>query len=369
MNQNPEYIIAMMENYSRDASVISLDWFSLSMKTLSPYRDGDKFQLPPSWQCIEMTATATWLKRWYIMDVEGNKLATFLAIPRLKKIDQCSALLEIANQVLYNVRFKEIVDALLLIYPMVVAGVSRADLCADFQMSKERWDVVRGMETGEYYVKGLRCGVQWWTSKGGTRKPHQLSWGGMESVFHWKLYNKYKELHESTGELPSKPYIEQMWKDVGFNPKDVWRLEISITACNRVVDDSGNVIPMYGWWDDRVRLYQRIYSDKFVIRQNQGHADRRSDPEIAFLAIQGNQSKFLRHRKPRSEMDSDIERRIVCRMWRDFTDIEVASRPSLRLPIQAFLVDMLQDERNVSAIATRYSLTCDEVIAMVSAVD
>lgn len=359
----------MTENCNPLASIISLDWYALSIKTLHPYREGESFALPQGWQCVEMSATATWMKRWFILDSEGTKLATFLAVPRSPIIDACAAMLEIANPVLYSSVFRDIVDALLLMYPMVVAGVSRADLCADFQMTPARWDVVRGLEQGENYVKGLQRGVTWWSTKEGNRKPHQLSWGGMDSVFHWKLYNKYKELHEEGGGLPSKPYIEQMWKDCGFNPINVWRLEISVTACNRVVDDKGEVIPMFGWWEDRVRLYTRIYDDKFVIRQNQGHADRRRDPRVYLLQQEGDSVKFLRHREPRREIDSDAERRVVCKMWKEYTDPEVRGNRNLSSSIRTFLCDMFAEERNVKAVAKRYGLQMSEVIAMVTEED
>lgn len=364
-----EYIIAMIENSDPLASVISLDWFALSIKTMHPYREGESFALPDGWQCVEMTATATWLKRWFIMDRDGTKLGTFLAVPRSPMIDGCSAMLEVANPVLYSQIFREIVDAMLVMYPMYVAGVSRADLCADFQMTPSRWEVVRGLESGENYLKGLRRGVQWWTAKGADRKPHQLSWGGMDSVFHWKLYNKYKELHEGGSPLASKPYIEQMWVECGFEPTKVWRLEISITACNRVVDDAGEVIPMFDWWDDRVRLYKRIYGDKFIIRQNQGHADRRRDPQVYLLDFGGSMAKFMRHRPPRKEIESDVERRVICKMWKEFNDPEVRARDVLHTAIRDFLCTMFQFDRNIQAVARRYNITTQEVINAVSEID
>ena len=348
--------------------VVSLDWFSLSIQTLHPYEDGEAFSLPDGWQCLEMGATATWTRRWYIMDADGNKLGTFLAVPRSPLIPACCAMLEVANPVLYSEDFEEIANAMLAMYPMVVSGVSRADLCGDFGMTEAQWQVFRGLQHGDFYVKGLRQGVDWWDAKHAEKRPRQLQWGGTESVFHWKLYDKYKELHPDKSDLSEKPYIEALWQAVGIEPKTAWRLEVSITACNRIVDDTGVVIPMFDWWRRRDYLYGRIYGDKFVIREHQGHADRRSDPIVNFLSIESNTAKFLQHRAARSEMHSDAERRIVCHMWREFTDAEVRRNKALIWAIRDFLCQMFQNEANIKAVSKRYNVTYEAIFSSIEEV-
>ena len=345
--------------------VVSLDWLALSAQTLHPYEEGEAFDLPQGWQVIPMTATPTWLLRWYIMDANGNKLATFLTRPRSPKIHACRALVEIANQVLYNTMFPEVVNAILAMYPMVVDGINRADLCGDFMMTAPLWQVVRGLEIGENYLKGIQRGVNWWNAKSANREPHQLSWGGVESVFHWKLYNKYKELHEGNNPLASKPYIEDMWKLCGMEPQSVWRLEVSVTGCNRVLDDNQNVIPWLDWWEKRDYLYSRIYRDKFIIRQHQGHSDKRNDPIVSFLDIGGLDGKFLRHRPPRRELESDAERRVVCKMWKEYVDEEVQGHAILRDAVKEFLIKMLQYPKNIQAISRRYNMTVSEVVSAI----
>lgn len=345
--------------------VVSVDWFALSLVCLHPYRDGEVLAVPTGWQVVEMSATATWLKRFFILDAEGVKLATFLTRPRHPKIDERRALLEVANQILYSSEFTNVTSLLLNMLPMYIDGINRVDLCADFMMTAPKWEVVRQLELGESYLKGLRRGVVWWTAHGAKKDPHQLSWGGLESVFHWKLYNKYKELHEGGSPVASKPYIEDMWRECGMQPKCVWRLEVSITGGNRVVDIMGKPIAPFQWYDEREVIYQRIYSDKFLIRHNEGHKDRRNDPVVEFLEIGHDFDKFLRHRKPKSVMESDVERRVVCKAWKEYTDPEVRANDVLKAALRDFLATMFQFERNINAVARRFNLTSAEVVSAV----
>lgn len=345
-----------------DIAVVSCDWLALSCQLLHPFSEDDKFTLPQGWSMLEMSATATWMRRWFVMDRDGTKLATFLCSPRSTIIPECRAMLEISNVVLYSDIFHNVLDATLTMLPMVADGVSRVDLCADFEMSDQRWQVTRGLEAGEYYLKGLRRGVNWWSSKKGNAEPHQLQWGGLESVFKWKLYNKYKELHAEGTAACSKPYIEEMWRLMGLQPSKVWRLEVSITQCNRVMNDANEVISIREWYNDRVHIYSRIYSDKFIIRQHEGHVNARYDPIVAFLPIEGNQPKFFRHRPAHREMESDVERRVVCKMWKEYTDPEVRARDTLKDAIRQFLFTMFQFDRNIQAVARRFNITVSEVI-------
>lgn len=344
---------------STGTGIVSVDWYAMSCRLGAPY-DGRRPTVPSGMSIIPCKETAVWGRRWFIMDSDGNKVATLLAEPRSKAIAADRALVEVANQYLYSEDFEHVVDICLSSLPMVCDGMNRVDLCCDFEMTDSLWNVVAMMVDSEVYLKGLRKGVIWWSSNGPKRVPHQLSWGGRDSVFKWKLYNKYKELHDGGTPDASKPYIEDMWRAAGMVPQRVWRLEVSLQNTNRLefVETSGRVHYL-DWFRLRVPLYRAIYADKFVLRLNEGHKDKRNDPIVTFLDLQ--EPKALRHGEPKGERMSDPERRVVCKMWKEYRDNEVRADDFLVGNIRDFLIAMFQLERNIAAVEKRFGLSRTEV--------
>lgn len=355
----------MVVSPSESPVLVSLDWFSLSVELPRPWSKENTFALPEGWQVLDMPPTAVWQKRYFVMDWEGNKLATFLTVPRSPIIAANRGVLEVANPVLYSTEFEYYLDAILNITSMNITGVQRADLCGDFAMTRRLWSIVRGFEDGQNYLKGLRRGVVWWCSDCGRRVPHQVSWGGMDSVFHWKLYWKYKELHEGGSPVPSKPYIEEMWRMANLTPQTMWRLEVSVTDTNRVVQPDGTHIGVRDWWRLRGELYRKIVMDKFVVREFQGHKDRRRDPIVVFFDFE-KEGKFLRHKGSSRAVESEAERRVVCKMWKEFTDGEVRCNQFLLDGIRDFLMYMFSQERNIQAVMRRFNLTHTDVMKALS---
>lgn len=343
--------------------LVSIDWMAFSVELARPFENQNQFELPQGWQVLQCSPTAVWADRWFVMDWEGNKLATILMTPRSPIIKANRGVVEVANPVLYCDKYEAYVDAILGVLPMSISGINRVDICGDFAMTRRLWSIVRGFEDGTNYLKGLRRGVVWWCSDAGKRVPHQVSWGGMDSVFHWKLYWKYKELHEGGSPLASKPYIEDMWKMANLDPKTMWRLEVSITDSNRVVQPDGSHVGFRDWWPLRGELYRKIVMDKFVVREWQGHASRRDDPEVLFFDF-AKEGKFLRHKGSSKAIESDDERRVVCKMWKEFTDGGVRCNDFLRDGIRDFLAYMFTEERNLNAVMRRFNLSNTDVMKM-----
>ena len=107
--------------------IVSVDWLALSCCLAHPY-DGAPFEVPNGWTVLTMGETPAWLKRFFIMDELGNKVATILTEPRMASMDRRRALVEIANRWLYHPALEAYVDAVLTSYPMAVDGVNRVDL-------------------------------------------------------------------------------------------------------------------------------------------------------------------------------------------------------------------------------------------------
>lgn len=340
--------------------IVSVDWFSLSCHLLDI---GRPCYVPTGWKCQPMGRTAVWARREYIMNPEGIKVGTLLMEPISPMIKDDRAVIEVSNVFLYRQDFHAMLDILLRCYPFVVDGVQRCDLCGDFEMVPSRWEVAKMLEDGRAYVKALKKGVIWWGGNKSNRVPHQLSWGGKDSTFKWKLYNKHKELWE--GGTCSKPYIEEMWRERGLEPTKVWRLECSMTALNKLQCDGIGVGYYREWYDRSIEIYRHLYADKFVVRENQGHKDRRNDDILTFLDVYGD--KMVRHRKPKEyEIENDCERRIVCKLWKEFTDAEVRCNDFAMTGLHEHLAWMFQKGSNVAVVCRRFKITEGELLALMN---
>ena len=340
--------------------IVSCDWYSLSCHLGIL---GTKPFLPSGWKAQPMGRTAVWGQRVYVMNPEGVKVGTILMEPISPIIKSDRAVVEVSNVFLYRADFHAMLDILLRCYPLYVDNVQRCDLCADFENTGARWEVTKMLDDGRAYLKGLRRGVNWWGMETKSRLPHQLSWGGKDSVFKWKLYNKHKELWE--GGQCSKPYIEDMWRASGLEPTKVWRLEVSLTSISSLSNAAFSNVDYREWYDKAVPMYKDIYADKFVVRENQGHHDRRDDDKLTFLEFHG--VKVLRHKKPReSEVENDVERRIVCKLWKEFTDAEVRCNDFAMEGLRNHILYLFQKYSNVCAVARRFKLSEGEIMDLIN---
>lgn len=357
--------MSIYSNVAESDVIVSVDWFGLSCLMATPYM-GRPFDVPSGWSVVDCSGTAVWKYRHFIMDNEGNKVATVLHTPKSSIIDERRAVVEIANQWLYHEDFRKITDIVLSSYPLTVTGLNRVDLCGDFNMTARQYSVFRMLQDGTAYLKGVRSGTDWHQWKKRIKDAHQQSWGGKDSVFHWKMYYKYKELHEGGVEC-AKPYIENMWRMEGLDVKHVWRLEVSVTSSNSLAQtQNGERLPVFDWYDRRAELYNSLYRDKFVIRENLGHKDARNDPQVYFFLkdeVLGDE-KLLKHGKANSMRVSDSERRVVCKMWKEFRDDEVRANDFLVENIRSFLIAMCEKSSCVSAICNRFNLSETEVITI-----
>lgn len=359
--------MSVSTSISNDRGVVSCDWFSLSCMLAKP-RDGEPLRAPLGWHCLLQAPTSIWAERWFVLDGDGNKIATILCVPRSPIIDCKRCVVEIANRWLYYEDFHTVVDRVLDILPMAITGLNRVDLCCDFEMSDERYSVYKKLASGAAYVKALRSGAIWWqdipvgqSGDGGglERVPHCLTFGGHNSVFKWKVYYKWLELQQAPPEA-KKPYIIDLWRDMGFSERHVWRCEVSISGSNSLRKLEQRPIAPFSWYDDRVRLFCDLYSDKFVVREFQGHKDKRNDKVLPFLEVVG--SKSIRHALPSSSRDdSDPERRLTCKLWKELMQPEVQCNASLAGIIRSSLMELLQRPANLWILERMYGVDIEEV--------
>lgn len=350
-----------------DRGVVSCDWFSLSCMLASP-RDEKPLRAPDGWHCVLQAPTAVWAERWFVLDNDGNKIATILCVPRSHIIDCKRCVVEIANRWLYYDDFHAVVDRVLDILPMAITGLNRVDLCCDFEMSDERYETYKKLASGDAYVKALRSGAVWWqdipigkVGDGGglERVPHCLTFGGHDSVFKWKVYYKWLELQQAPPEA-KKPYIVDMWRAMGFTERYVWRVEVSVNGSNSLRDLEQRLIAPFSWYDDRVRLFCDIYTDKFIVRANEGHKDKRNDRVLPFLQVDGEKS--VRHALPSSSRDdSDPERRTTCKLWRELMQPDTQCNEVLCGIIKQSLMELLQRPSNIWVLQRVYGVDIQDV--------
>ena len=359
--------MSVSTNVSNERGVVSCDWFSISCMLAKP-RDGELLRAPDGWHCLLQAPTAVWAERWFVLDGDGNKVATILCVPRSPIIDCKRCVVEIANRWLYYDDFHAVVDRVLDILPMAITGLNRVDLCCDFEMSDERYSVYKKLASGDAYVKALRSGAIWWqdipigkVGDGGglERVPHCLTFGGHDSVFKWKVYYKWLELQQAPPEA-KKPYIVDLWRAMGFSERHVWRCEVSINGSNALRDLEQRPILPFAWYDDRVRLFCDIYTDKFIVRANEGHKDKRNDRVLPFLQVNGERS--VRHALPSSSRDdSDPERRTTCKLWRELMQPDTQCNAVLCDIIKKSLMELLQRPNNLWVLQRVYGVDIQDV--------
>lgn len=355
--------MSVYTNAGTGRGLVSCDWFAMSCLLASP-RDGRPLVPPHGWQCLAMTSTAVWAERWFVLDADGNKVATILCTPRSPIIDCRRCVVEIANRWLYFDDFHETVDRVCSILPMSIEGLNRVDLCCDFEMTKDLFRVYSKMAQGSAYVKALHSGAVFWQDvnageKGLTRVPHCLNFGGFDSTFKWKVYWKWLELEQAPPEA-KKPYIVDMWKSAGMSERHVWRLEVSIKDTNGLRSMADKKVLPLQWWDERIRLFCDIYHDKFVVRENQGHVDKRNDRVLPFLEIDGQ--KAIRHAMPASYRDdSDPERRTTCKLWRELTQCDTQCNRVLSRIIAKTLMQLVERPCNVWVLKRTYGVDIETI--------
>ena len=172
------------------------------------------------------------LVRVHVPNEEGgfDDYAEVQIEPHSKVIDQRGVIVRFVNRQLYKPDFWDLATRFLRENQFQFHSISRIDLCADFNQfatmsprslierfaGKELRHVGRGVGA-LYFNHGISKGEY------GVRYTG-LSFGTHSSDLRVYLYNKTFEL-ETQGD---KPWIRDVWTQVGLDVRHVWRLEVSI---------------------------------------------------------------------------------------------------------------------------------------------
>lgn len=191
-----------------------------------------------------------------------NELFATIALhPHSSVLKPNMFLCKLENKVLYQdlpyARTMDMISQLGLQYQ----GITRCDLCVDLFLFANDWHplkLLREYRKNHVVKHGSRRYSQWMTAPytpsdlsgvvthdllSDEHITHCISWGGANSDVHVKMYNKTKEIRESS----DKRYIQSWWRanDLVGNG-DVWRVEISFQRRSRHLQDdsSGDVVPV-----------------------------------------------------------------------------------------------------------------------------
>lgn len=281
----------MMRGVSYNERVpLSVDWLGVSAFMSEP-----KARPFMGLKWVKQTETNVWNSRGIYVNEYGDKVATLLYHPKSGMIDSRACLIEVANEWLYHgVGMLEVVRRFCEAHKAVVTGISRLDLCVDFECHALEFEVIVGLAERKYYVQGKQNWFPWWSRSNdyrlpdlfrGKEIPHQISWGHKTSRVKWKVYYKWRELTEAAGKVGyEKPYIVDMWRAAGMDPQFCWRLEVSMKYCNGLVAD-GKIVSLDVFAQYTRELFLGMYHSRFVVRENQGHKDKSNDKVVEWLPL------------------------------------------------------------------------------------
>lgn len=269
--------------------LLNNDWLAESI-TLS----GEERKPPKGYKWVEYGGTNVWLRRRCLFNEYGDKVFTLLDKPKSSIIRPDAGLLEIANEWLYHgIGVRGVEKLLRYCVEYKCIGLSRVDLAMDFEPNAVQQDVIMGLSQGKMYVSGKRSGSGFWSTNNdewmpdcwrGKAIPHCQSWGHKTTSVKWKLYYKSKELRDAGGGWFDKPYIVDQWREAKLDINNVWRLEVSIHNANQLLFD-GVPVSRDVWYKNTVALAQSLYTQRFMVRENNGHRDKTNDKMVLFLPV------------------------------------------------------------------------------------
>lgn len=269
--------------------LLNNDWLAESI-TLS----GEERKPPKGYKWVEYDGTNVWLRRRCLFNEYGDKVFTLLDKPKSSIIRPDAGLLEIANEWLYHgIGVRGVEKLLRYCVEYKCIGLSRVDLAMDFEPNAVQQDVIMGLSQGKMYVSGKRSGSGFWSTNNDEWMPecwrdkaipHCQSWGHKTTSVKWKLYYKSKELRDAGGGWFDKPYIVDQWREAKLDINNVWRLEVSIHNANQLLFD-GVPVSRDVWYKNTVALAQSLYTQRFMVRENNGHRDKTNDKVVYFLPV------------------------------------------------------------------------------------
>lgn len=284
-----------------DEVIINCDWLQYSVIL---GEDDPEFECPDGFRLEVLQGNNIFRHRLIVWDGQGRKWLTLLWSPYSSRLNKRLMTVQVANELLYGCAINMSFNVLQKIVCCRFNSLGRVDVCADFQMSEEKMEVLKHLNSGHYYVQAKSEGSIWWHKENDTKgyatyftnHLHCQTWGSHKSQIKVKCYYKSREQGMLASEpCPEKPYIIKMWEDAGWNVKNVWRLEFSLSKTSKGMYDNKHIgleeVSSSEWL---THLFYQLYSSRFIVRQNEGKrgSKKNEDKIIPFLALPQEDSLF-----------------------------------------------------------------------------
>lgn len=277
--------------------VRNLDWLAFSIKLIPTpeERTSGTFSMkcPQGYKLFSLNGTNIYKNRAILYNKGGQKVLTLLWHPHSKMLPFDTCLVEVANEFLYS-SLVWLYETLGKCHQYVFSNLSRVDICCDFSPDQRQAKIIDDLANNKCYVAGKREGSMFHTFSQDSPKvgriAHCISWGSKRSNIKWKLYNKTKEIFifdDGGNRYCTKPYIVEAWERVGIDKENAWRLEVSINPASKF-EMFGEVLHLRHLINKAFfvdELFDAMYTNRFVIRKNEGKKDKSNNTRVHLLDI------------------------------------------------------------------------------------
>ena len=284
-----------------DEVIINCDWLQYSVLLED---DDPEFECPDGFRLEVLQGNNIFRHRIIVWDGQGRKWLTLLWSPFSSRLPKRIMTVQVANELLYGYAINMSFNLLQKIVHCRFNSLGRVDICADFQMSKEKMEVLKHLNSGHYYVQAKSEGSTWWHKENDTKNGmtffnnhlHCQTWGSHKSQIKVKCYYKSREQDMLAPDpCPDKPYIIKMWEDAGWDLKNVWRLEFSLSKTSKGMYENKHIglaeVSSSEWM---THLFYQLYTSRFIVRQNEGKKNKKKNEDriVPFLTLPKEDSLF-----------------------------------------------------------------------------
>lgn len=296
-----------------------------------------------------------------IANSEGgwDEFAEVQSVPYSSILPPYAIVVRFVNRVLYMPDFWEVVSRFLSLNQIEVRGISRIDICADFNQfaTLDPKALIEGFAAKKYRHIGRGVG-----SLGFNHGVHNgdygvnytgLTFGTHASDAHCYLYDKSFELLTQG----DKPWIKERWKRVGLDIRNVWRLEVSIKSSGLKFKDkqSNEVIeigaPMVSDLDSLDKIYHTFIKKLFSFVVNRkGIKNITREPRIVLF---DDKPAYDRGSISNLSAGNRMERILVRSLWQAadkyrgmWSAREDAQHLATSLALSTGLYDWMQEKQN-----------------------
>lgn len=279
----------------------SLDWLQIychvpelpdgmAKPLVSP--QSDKWGNHRTYTLIEPTEWIKGYRLQFAVKYRKYIVANIACDPSNASNDPQGGAIKLANPILYVADWHFILSDILVTLGWQAKNLTRVDLACDFNyfiggLHPETFIRKYMTKSADTYI---RSGSNQWACYG-YKEIHKntfnsIRWGSRQSGVSVYLYNKSKELEEQK----YKPWIVDAWKEAQLNPKNTWRVEISINSSGRGLKAVGQDI-IHTLFVDELDTQQsienifKVYASRYFSfrRVVRGGAKRKKDMPIVDL--------------------------------------------------------------------------------------